>query len=105
MNYGIALRFNQLGSNQVVKDKTNVQCINDLIVDSGVDNDVSFHLKYRICATVNHSGTLNAGHYTAFVKENTSSIETWSLCNDKAVTKSKRLCVDNDSIIYFLPEA
>ena len=95
-------RFNQLRANHVVKDKTVVECKNDLVVECGVDHDVSFHQTYRLCATVNHSGTLQAGHYTSFVKDRAGLIDTWSLCNDKAVTNSTlNSTSNNSSYIYF----
>ena len=40
VNYYLILhmkRFNQLGSNQIVKDHTRVQCLDDLVVECGVD--------------------------------------------------------------------
>ena len=38
---------------------------------------------YRLVATINHSGKLNAGHYTATIRE--SGSESWFSCNDRSV--------------------
>ena len=40
-----------------------------------MEDEVSFKNKYSLIATINHSGTLNRGHYWAFIKDLHSS--TW----------------------------
>ena len=93
-------RFNQLQPNQVVKDQSHVDCSNRLIRDSGIDQDISFRHTVELCATVNHSGTLEAGHYVAHVKEEK---DLWSICYGKAVTISNGENVNNNSsYILFL---
>ena len=48
---------------------------------------ISFTHTYSLIATINHSGTLQAGHYWAFVKD--CSTNNWLKCNDRAVLKVK----------------
>ena len=38
-----------------------------------VGDAVSFHKKFNLIATVNYNGTLDKGHYTAYVKVSNSS--------------------------------
>ena len=60
-----------------------------------VDSDVTTRIKYQLLGTVNHTGTLDRGHYTAFIKPKTSS--KWSFCNDAAVLSSVEASVNNTS--------
>ena len=94
--------FNQLQPNQVVKDQSHVDCSNQLVLDSEIDQDISFRHTCELCATVNHSGTLEAGHYVAHVKEEK---DIWSICNDKAVTISNGENANNKSsyILFVKP--
>ena len=55
-----------------IKDIKKVQCTETLSVPLVVD-DVSFHKKFNLIATVNHAGTLDKGHYTAYGKLSNSS--------------------------------
>ena len=64
------------------KDIKKVQCTETLSVPVVVD-DVSFHKKFNLIATVNHTGTINKGHYTGYVKLSNSSF--WQFCNETAV--------------------
>ncbi|XP_057294721.1 ubiquitin carboxyl-terminal hydrolase 51-like [Hydractinia symbiolongicarpus] len=49
------------------------------------DSDISFIQKYALVAVINHSGSLNAGHYWTHIKDRTTN--SWYLCNDKAISK------------------
>ena len=46
---------------------------------SVVVDDVSFHEKFKLIATVNHAGTLDNGHCTAYIKLSNSSSQQF--CN------------------------
>ena len=37
---------------------------------------------YELYAVINHSGTLNSGHYTTYLKED----NVWYLCNDHLIS-------------------
>ena len=63
----------------------------------------SFHKKFSLKATANHTGTLNRGQYTAFIKQlNTSS---WLFCNDAAIVRSSVEKTNNTSIYIYVYEA
>ena len=69
-------------------------CNFDLAVTvSEFDPDIFFSSKYSLVATINHSGTLDKGHYTAFVKDSKSL--DWYFCNDKSVSKALSTSVNN----------
>ena len=58
-----------------------------------IEDDVSFTNKYSLIATINHSGTLNRGHYWAFIKDlHSSSLYS---CNDKLVFNVEENSVNN----------
>ena len=87
---------NQRG--QLVKNENFLSCTrgesnNDLTVPITVEDEVSFTNKYSLIATINHSGTLNRGHYWAFIKDLHSS--TWYSCNDKSVFNVEENYVNN----------
>ena len=55
----------------------------ELKVPMTVEDEVSFSSKYSLVASINHSGTLDQGHYWAVVKD--SNTRDWLSCNDKVV--------------------
>ena len=56
------------------KDTRFVECLpvkdHILTVPLKLDDNVSFSKEFSLVATINHSGSLNAGHYWAFIKDN-----------------------------------
>ena len=64
-----------------------------------VDGEVAMRKNYHLVATINHEGTLNSGHYWAYIKDHASA--SWLHCNDRAVVpaNSKKL---NNSFSYIL---
>ena len=85
------------------KDNRHVQCpsINNhhLKVPITTSDEVSVAKEFSSVATVNHSGTLNAGHYWAFLKDR----DRWLECNDRSVVKVKSSALNNSSC-YILCE-
>ena len=69
-----------------VKDMSLVNCVSEQLSFSV---DLDDHLVASIC----HSGTLAAGHYTAHVLHKQDS--QWLLCNDKAVLPIQCSEIDN----------
>ena len=88
--------FNQGG--QLVKNENFFSCTQnesnkDLTVPITIEDEVSFTNKCSLIATINHSGTLNRGHYWAFIKDLHSS--SWYSCNDESVFNVEENSVNN----------
>ena len=74
-----------------------VECFSEpLKVPFRVDDDILLSKSYSLVAIINHSGKLNAGHYTATIREKGST--NWLSCNDKSV-----LPTDLNKFDYSLP--
>ena len=41
--------------------------------------------RYSLFAVVNHSGTIESGHYTAFIRQQSNQ---WFKCDDHLITKA-----------------
>ena len=78
--------------NQVLKDMKHVQCTPNISVPVK-DNEVTFHKHYHLIATINHTGSLTRGHYTAFIKIPIS--KSWLHCSDAAVLGANENKVNN----------
>ena len=84
---------------QVFKDINQVQCTPNISLPL-TDSEVTYRKNFRLLATVNHTGTLERGHYTAFIK--IANTDSWLYCNDAAVLKADQKQVNNaSSYIYF----
>ena len=92
-------RFVHDGS-RFTKHLQKIACTPTLSVPlSGQDDQVSY-VKFNLLGTINHSGSLERGHYTSFVKNQNNNL--WFQCNDAAVLQSDENKVNNDtSYIYF----
>ena len=84
---------------QLIKDANFFSCTQSesnkhLVVPITDEDEVSFTNKYlKNIATINHSGTLNRGHYWAFIKDLHSS--SWYSCNDKLVLNVEGRSLNN----------
>ena len=83
---------------QLIKDANFFSCTQSesnkhLLVPITVEDEVSFTNKYSLIATINHSGTLNRGHYWAFIRDLHSS--SWYSCNDKLVFNVEERSLNN----------
>ena len=69
----------------LIKDQQVFNCSPDLDlkVPITVGDEVSFSTKYSLMASINHSGTLDRGHYWAIGKDLSSG--DWLPCNDKVI--------------------
>ena len=90
-------RFSNQGG-QLVKNENFFSCTQsksnkDLTVPITIEDEVSFTNKYSLIATIIHSGTLNRGHYWAFIKDLHAS--SWYSCNDKSVFNVEENSVNN----------
>ena len=75
-------RFTNFG-NSVTKDIRPVKCDTEITLPVSLDDNISSHKKFKLCAIINHSGSLGRGHYTALIKNIES--QSWFHCNDAAV--------------------
>ena len=90
-------RFSNQGG-QLVKNENFFSCKQsesnkDLKVPITIEDEVSFTNKDYLIATINHSGTLNRGHYWAFIKDLHSS--SWYSCHEKSVFNVEENSVNN----------
>ena len=77
-----------------MKDMSLVKCVmGQLSFSVDLDDDVQCRKSYHLVASICHSGTLAAGHYTAHILHKQDS--QWLLCNDKAVLPIQSSEVDN----------
>ena len=85
----------------VKKDPRQVCFAKDFLsVPASIDNVVSFQQKYQLIATINHSGSLHSGHYTACLPITSSG--GWLHCNDKVVSKVQDpLCHGSGAYLFF----
>ena len=75
-----------------------MQCTETLSVPVVLD-DISFHKEFNLIVTVNHTGILVKGCYTAFVK--LSNFSSSQFCHDAAVLRSSVEKVNNTfSYVY-----
>ena len=70
---------------RLIKDQQLFNCSLELElkVSVTVEDEVSFSNQYSLAASINHSGTLDQGHYWAVVKD--SNTGDWLSCNDEVV--------------------
>ena len=86
-------------SNSVTKDTKVVTFNQELKVPVAVDNEITNQRSYKHIATINHSGSLNSGHYTSQILDPVSF--QWYHCNDSAVLPCKRKTADSLGYILF----
>ena len=89
---------------QLIKDTNFFSCTQSesnkyLAVLVTVEDEVSFTNKYSLSATINHPGTLNRGHYRAFIRDLHSS--SWYSCNAKLVFNLENSFNNTASYILF----
>ena len=80
---------------KVIKDNQFFQCFleNSLQIRITNSNKVSFFNNCSLLATINHSGSLNNGHYWAVIKDDVTN--QWFSYNDRIVFKIKADDLDN----------
>ena len=71
-----------MSKNDITKNDLAVSCHPDsLLVPMIADAEVVVRTAFQLKAVINHSGTLNNGHYTAIVQAGSN----WLNCDDKKV--------------------
>ena len=79
-----------------MKDQTKVKYLPQILLPTESSEEVQLSSKYVVISTINHSGTIHAGHYWANIKNIKSS--TWYTCNDRSVIKINPDKVNNSSV-------
>jgi ubiquitin C-terminal hydrolase len=83
--------------NSIITDDKRVVFHPTIMLTEG-DSEVSIGVQYDLKAIINHSGSSQSGHYTAFVNRNSK----WFLCNDSFVTECKiSSCNPKHAIVLF----
>ena len=73
----------------------------DLLVPIATDNEITLRKVFRLRGMICHSGTVENGHYTAYV--HVSKLGMWFHCNDSKVTRCDLEELSNEgSYILFL---
>ena len=81
------------------RDLSIVNVFPDSLTVKAVSDGLIIKHKYNLRATVNHIGSLTAGHYWSYVALSKS---TWLKCDDDGVTEiSKRELNNNTSYLFF----
>ena len=99
-------RYLNSGNNVFIKNTNFVECLPEtthvLRVPIQTGDSISFTHIYSLIATINHSGTLQAGHYWAFIKD--CSTNNWLKCNDRAVLKLKPHTLNNNTsyVLFYI---
>ena len=91
-------RYLDSGNNVFIKDTDFVECLPEthvLRVPIQTGDSISFTNQYSLIARINHSGTLQAGYYWAFIKDR--STNNWLKCNGCAVLKAKPHTFNNNT--------
>ena len=81
---------------RTIMDNRKVKIFTDsLTVPVKIDNTVTLKRTFKLKATINYRGTLNLGHYWAFIRE--EATDSWLKCNDTSVIKVNFNDLSNDS--------
>ena len=65
----------------VIKNNMRVNCCSETLrLPISVDKEVCLYKEFTLKAIINHSGTLQAGHYWVHIKDEDNS--GWLKCND-----------------------
>ena len=77
------LRYNSF-KGAVIKNKMRLNCCSETLrLLISADEQVCVYKEFTLKATINHSGTMQAGHYWAHIKDEDNC--GWLKCNDTSV--------------------
>ena len=81
---------------KIIKDNRKVDIFSEnLTIPVKVDDSITINKAFKLKATINHSGTLDAGHYWAFIKDHITN--SWLKCNDQSVLRVNFSALSNDT--------
>ena len=85
----------------VIKNNMRVNCCSETLrLSIAADEQVCLYKEFTLKATINHSGTLQAGHYWAHIKNEDNS--GWLKCNDTSVIATPFSGLSNTSSYVLL---
>ena len=98
------LKRHRIQDGNIIRITDSVSCLSDgsasLRVPVSVEEGISFSRQFRLVATINHSGSIQAGgHYWAYI--NCPKARRWLMCNDAAVTKANVSDISNATSCLF----
>ena len=84
----------------VIKNDMRVNCCSETLrLLISADEQVCLFKEFTLKATINHSGTLQAGHYWAHIKDEDN--RGWLKCNDASVITTPFSSLGNTSYVFF----
>ena len=88
----------------VIKNNLTVNCSDTLKLPISTDEQVYLYKEFNLKATINYSGTLQAGHYWVHIKDKDN--RGWLKCNDTSVIATRFSGLSNtSSYVFFFAEA
>ena len=89
------LRYNNF-KGAVIKNNMRVNCCSETLrLPISADEQVCLYKEFTLKATINHSGTLQGGHYWAHIKNEDHC--GWVKCNDTSVIATSFIGLRNTS--------
>ena len=73
-----------------VKNSAPVICKSEIELVTKLEQEVSFTRRFKLSGLINHSGTLERGHYTCIVRDG----DIWWHCNDRAMVQTSLQNID-----------
>ena len=84
----------------VIKNNMRVSCCSETLrLPISADKQVCLFKEFNLKATINHSGTLRAGHYWANIKDEDN--HGWLKCNGISVITTSFSVLSNSSPYFF----
>ncbi|MGY8822248.1 MAG: reverse transcriptase domain-containing protein [Pseudomonadales bacterium] len=89
-------------NNKASRSFQHVSCQDNISLCSKVDESITFNHQYSLAATINHSGTLESGHYTSYVLKSGK----WFHCNDRNTTliEPQSINMTNTYVLFYKKE-
>lgn len=90
----VHLKRFQLFGNMYIKNNTPISFpVQDLNLKHFVSDESCFNIAYHLTGIILHQGTLQGGHYIAYVKK--ANDQTWWLCNDSIVERIEESVIND----------
>ena len=85
----------------ISKDSRKVNCPSEVLnIPVKIDDHLSVSRRFKLKASINHSGTINAGHYWTFIKKTNNG--PWLKCNDTVISNARFKELSNNTSYLFI---